>query len=486
MLEMRRTFPVVRSTFNRDLAALLIKMLSILASFLLAASAAAAPMIKRDSSFITMSNGQLMDNGKEFKFASFNTPELLNAPKFEQEDLMRTIGALPGPVARTYTLTIGSGRMVNGCNQFDENLMQIYDQAIASAGAHGVRLIIPIINQDYGSADTDFVGNFNDYVNYCKPGADFWTDSDIRNDFKGLVNMLLTRTNTVTGVQYGQDPTIMIWETGNELQQSVSGQTPAPGEWTADIAAYIKSIAPNQLVMDGSFARSDNTNAYDSTALASPHVDVFSYHFYNGASEFGFYNQSASYVTGYGKAFIAGEWGLYGSEGDYQSFLDTCVYGGSAGCLIWSLRQHNSAGGFSTHSEGNNRYSYHEPGWTPRDGDFDAFEPQISPLIYQYSYYINGQSPAPYPTPAPAPNLIQASGGGLIWQGSAWGQSYKVQTSGDNTNWSDRDSGVLDNLDAGSILYGLGSGDSGTYFRVQAVGVDGQTSDWSNSMQYSG
>ena len=47
---------------------------------------------------------------------------------------------------------------------------------------------------------------------------------------KLIYTYFLNRINTVTGKRYGDDPTILAWETGNELQYK--GRHPAPGSWT--------------------------------------------------------------------------------------------------------------------------------------------------------------------------------------------------------------------------------------------------------------
>ncbi len=49
---------------------------------------------------------------------------------------------------------------------------------------------------------------------------------------KLIYTHFLNRINTVTGMRYGDDPTILAWETGNELQHSFIGKLPAPGAWT--------------------------------------------------------------------------------------------------------------------------------------------------------------------------------------------------------------------------------------------------------------
>jgi len=76
---------------------------------------------------------------------------------------------------------------------------------------------------------------------------------------------VLTRTNALTGVRYCDDKAVLCWETGNELS--------SPPDWTREIAAYIKSLDHNHLVMDGFGA-----SVLRPESLAMPEVDIVTTH----------------------------------------------------------------------------------------------------------------------------------------------------------------------------------------------------------------
>lgn len=77
---------------------------------------------------------------------------------------------------------------------------------------------------------------------------------------------MLNRTNYYTGIKYKDDKAILAWET--------MGENLAPDSWTNDIAAYIKSIDANHLVMDGYYGITTN-------GLNNPNIDIVSDHYYN-------------------------------------------------------------------------------------------------------------------------------------------------------------------------------------------------------------
>ena len=80
-------------------------------------------------------------------------------------------------------------------------------------------------------------------------------------------------------------------------------------KWTSTIAAHIKSLAPNLLVMDGSFSRNNFTDQkWAPEALSSPHVDIYSSHYYapgdDPAYEFQAMVNDSDLVRSYGKTYV--------------------------------------------------------------------------------------------------------------------------------------------------------------------------------------
>ncbi|KAH9813336.1 family 5 glycoside hydrolase [Melampsora americana] len=478
--------------------------------------------------FVTSQNGHLYLNGKLFDFRSFNSPELV--PKdtvYEITDIARTIAGFATPATRSYTLGVANERW--GGNQrlehghisgwdvvkndwvYNEDVWRRLDKVLAICADEGVKVIFPIINQDYGKIDEDWVGNFNDLIRHrynvsdyrqAEITVDWFTDRSIREDFKKIIHFFLTRRNTVNGRIYGQDDTFLAIETGNELNWSLvefnattngtttngtttngttattattattlttpdptappplpaftmSHNRSAPADWTIEIAKYIKSLAPNILVMDGSFSRNTNvTEAWPVECLQSPYVDLFSYHFY-GDDALLTVNQYQARAEAFGKTFIVGEHGFYSNSSAYEYFYRTFK---GAGALIWSLRGHSEPGGFITHGEGNNIYSLHVPGWRNQTSkDFDQQEYEIVRQTYRASFDILGKPVGQYPIPGP-PHAFFATNStatGISFKGSAWAEHYEIWGAVNGGTFVKVADKVYDNVNSGKLFFAL-------------------------------
>ena len=95
----------------------------------------------------------------------------------------------------------------NGTATFNTGAYGIsrFDAVVASAEAHGIKLIVPLTNNwsDYGGMDV--------YVSQLNPGGThdtFYTDQTIIAAYENYINEIVGR--------YADNSTIMAWELANE------------------------------------------------------------------------------------------------------------------------------------------------------------------------------------------------------------------------------------------------------------------------------
>jgi len=125
------------------------------------------------------------------------------------------------------------------------------DRLIAHAGERGVRLILPLTNY------WDWMGGIPQYLDWA--GLDnkheFYSSDSCQEWYRSHIENVLTRTNTYTGIEYRNDPTIMMWELCNEPSVGFEARTDetlqAFYDWVRESAAYIKELDSNHLVSTG-------------------------------------------------------------------------------------------------------------------------------------------------------------------------------------------------------------------------------------------
>jgi len=465
-----------------------------------------------------MKDGKLQTcSGRPFRFAGFNAPNLLDQDDFATVDTFLSFQGLGRAVTRTYPLEISGSTPYNdqslshitgwnadtGTWEWNEGAMQRFDRVLAAAARYGNKIILPVINQDFGDVSTNWKGNYVDLIihRYAKgwdyaqaqKNVDFFTDRLMIDSYKVLLTGLLNRVNTVTGIRYGDDSSILAWETGNELAWQRKGKEPAPAAWTLEIAKHIKSLAPCALVMDGSFSKSDTSeSAFRKEVLESKDVDIMSYHYY-GAGDVQRVVEDPAIAASYGKAFLCGEYGFLPEAEMYAGVLELArQQPGFAGSLVWGFRPHSSLGGFVTHSEGDDvNYSYHIPGWPNSQigkddfdlpKDWDKKEGTIVDAIRQASFAINDEAVPRYPTPN-APQVSLNGTNTISWKGSAWASTYEIHGSRHSTllgkGWKLLEKGVLDVFNAGDLSHVLPKSDA-KFIKMRGVTLDGQKGRWSN------
>lgn len=440
--------------------------------------------------FISTSGYSLMEGDKEFRFLSFNVPNLnfvedeleftkttpFRLPtEFEIRDAMLSVKQIGGRVIRIYTIPVK--RMdqpddvpahVLAPGKFNEEAFRVNDLMLALANELGIRIIFPLVN------NWKWMGGRPQYAAFRgKPGDDFWTDSQLIADFKKTIEFTLNRTNTITGVKYKDDKAILCWETGNELD--------CPPEWTANIAKYIKKLDKNHLVMDGYFAGGKRPVRTES--VYEPSVDILTSHHYEINPDETLESIARNIkIIGGKKPYVIGEFGFQSTAALNIIMQWMIAEHTIAGGLIWSLRSHREEGGFYWHSEplGMGLYkAYHWPGFSSENA-YD--ETDILRVMRDNAFVIQGKTPPVIEKPV-SPKLLTINEiYNISWQGVAGASYYHLERSETpNVSWQK----IAHNLSDADVqytpLYHDISAEIGKtyYYRIIAGNIAGE-SDPSN------
>jgi mannan endo-1,4-beta-mannosidase len=429
--------------------------------------------------FVTRNGDKLMDGDQELRFLSFNTPNLHYVEdylpfsgtdpwrlpdEFEIRDALTTIKQLGGKVTRLYVLSVHRQddsaditRHVEGPGKFNEDAFRALDKVLQVANEVGVRVIIPFVD------NWMWWGGVGEYAAFRGKGrGDFWTDPELIADFKKTIEFIVDRENSFTGVQYKDDKAIMAWETGNELQ--------APFSWTREIAAYVKCLDENHLLLEGTLAREVSKEA-----LEDPNLDIVSTHHYSDPKatvDFIVKNQEMARGK---KPYIVGEFGFVPTE-DIRAIMDTIINQGVAGGMIWSLRFHCREGGFYHHYElGGNVESYRWPGFS--SGDFYDERVVVS-ILREKAGQICGANVVRLPLPAPPTLLPIRDVSAISWQGATGAELYILERKSEQeTTWTVLSSALEDSRYQYRPLYSDESAKVGKryLYRVKAQNASGQS-----------
>ncbi len=419
----------------------LLPMILIAVGFFSAGCAASSQF----ENFITAKKDELMDGKNAFRFVSYNIPNLsyiedylpFDEPnpwqlptQFEIKDALKAIRMDGGRVARIYTLSVrrkGESkniiRHIEGPGKFNEEAFKALDKVLQIANEEGVRLIIPFVDNWW------WWGGRAEYAAFRgKQPNDFWTDPQLISDFEKTINFVLNRKNTYTGILYKDDKAVLGWETGNEME--------APFSWQNTIAAYIKSIDKNHLVLEGT-----HTQLLTEQEVADTNFDVLSTHYYTALSIAVRDALSNRRLTEGRKPYFIGEFG-FRSPQDAKALVDTVIDNDISGIMIWSMRFHARDGGFYQHGENYGVGSYRFPGF-PSDSIYH--EKEIMDMMRKAAYAIDSLPEPPIPIPDPPTMLPINDVYHISWQGSAGASTYTVQRRfADSTQWENIADSVSD------------------------------------------
>ncbi len=160
------------------------------------------------SHFVRADKDRLIDGEKEYRFISFNIPNLhmiedqmpfneINPWRlpdtYELNDALETVSQMGGEVVRIYAITVrrpddpeGAPKHVLGPGEFNEEAFKAMDNMMAIAAMHGIRVIIPLID------NWPWMGGREEYAGFRGKDKDaFWTDPQLRADFKKTIDFIV-------------------------------------------------------------------------------------------------------------------------------------------------------------------------------------------------------------------------------------------------------------------------------------------------------
>jgi mannan endo-1,4-beta-mannosidase len=224
--------------------------------------------------------------------------------------------------------------------------MQKIDFLIAEAGKRHLKLIVVFLDfWDY----TGGAQQMRAWYGSTDKSTFFFDDPRTKRDYKTWVTHVVQRINTITGITYRDDPTIMAWELMNEGNARPESLRLA---WTAEMSAYVKSLDPNHLVGSG------HANVASKLSdIAIPTLDFGTWHgypLYYGLSV----RQFDALITEFcgiagrvGKPVLLEEFGYARSNRNsaeaYVEWLDTLARDPDCGgWLVWRLVSRQDHGGY--------------------------------------------------------------------------------------------------------------------------------------------
>lgn len=371
--------------------------------------------------FVSRAGTRLLLNGQTFRFSGANIYWLgldenvygISYPThFRIDDALATAQEMGETVVRSHTLgtSVGCPLCIEpALNSFNTAAFATIDYAIKSAHDHGIQLIMPFTDNwhyYHGGKHT-----FTDWRGIAGENQ-FYYNPTVINDFEQYMTRIIEHVNIYTGVAYKNDPTILAWETGNEITPPVS--------WTQTIADKIKSLDSHHLIIDG-------TRGINNAALSLANVDIYSDHFYPISTAL--VDSDAQAVKAANKIYIVGEYDWENRVGGdpLGNFLSAIETNGTEGDMLWSLFAHNDLYGYVQHNDG---YTLHYPGDTP------DMRNRVQ-LLRMHAYRMRFLAPPPPGIPG-LPVITNVIGKRIFWRGTAVANTYTVEraTSSSSGPWT--------------------------------------------------
>lgn len=262
-----------------------------------------------NNQFIKVKGTEFNIDGKSFKFVGTNfwygaylgqpgeagnRDRLKNELDFLAEHGIRNLRVLGSSEEAVFENSL-SPTFINADGSYNENLLVGLDFLLAEMSKREMHAVIFLNNywewsggmssyhSWYGGGDP-IDPSTGDWDGFMKFSATFYQNEKAQNASNAYMETLITRTNSINGVSYIKDPTIMSWQLANEPRPGRGEMPPeaiqAYYDWIDGTAAFIKKLDPNHLVSSGSEGERGSLDSMDIFVKAhdTPNIDYLTFH----------------------------------------------------------------------------------------------------------------------------------------------------------------------------------------------------------------
>lgn len=279
--------------------------------------------------FIHVKDGAFIKNGEVYRYIGTNFWYGMNLGAFEKERLVRELDRLDKLGVKNLRLTAasegaaGAPWRLQPCLQtapgvYSEELLVGLDFLLDEMNKRDMVGVLCLNNfWPWSGGFSQYISWANnneeipfpppakggDWRTYQEYSAQFYTNKKAVSLFNKLVKHVVTRKNTINGLRYKNDPTIMAWQLANEPEGV--NRSDAYRKWMFETAKYIKSLDENHMVSIGSEGNtaSKNTGNNFEKDHQSKYIDYCTFHLW--IQNWGWYdplNPEVSYKAAIEKA----------------------------------------------------------------------------------------------------------------------------------------------------------------------------------------
>jgi endo-1,4-beta-mannosidase len=209
-------------------------------------------------------------DGQPFQFIGANSIYFgfYNDLGLNMEDAIRTAKETGINVIRIYIWL--------GNNPWGGKPLESYDNVLALAAKYKMYVIVTLTDCTPG----DWGSTKQTYLNYV-PQCDVNNKVGLTS-LKNQISSTLNRKNSISGIVYKNDPTILAWDIANEVKLDYFTSSDFKA-WIDEMVSYVKQTDPNHLttigIENGSAIFSDGPHP---EVFNAPDLDFISLHFYPG------------------------------------------------------------------------------------------------------------------------------------------------------------------------------------------------------------